>query len=204
MADREEFLPPLEVLAAADRNVVPYAVSGLGNGARLKQAVGVGQTAFDAGILAVHMEDAALQCTRRCDRVCAQNHHVGRVEVDAEHRVGSLTQLEQGRSRPNHGAREFLDSDVLNAALFKLHHERFTLACVREQFGGVAVLACAPAAGGHLDRVNAEGLYLVEHIRVGQVSEYVGADCEFHINLPPCSADGCTNLAHPPKKKERR
>lgn len=65
VADREEFLPPLEVLAAADRNVVPYAVSGLGNGARLKQAVGVGQTAFDAGILAVHMEDAALQCTRR-------------------------------------------------------------------------------------------------------------------------------------------
>ena len=246
------------------------------------------------------MEDAALQCTRRCDRVCAQNHHVGRVEVDAEHRVGSLTQLEQGRSRPNHGAREFLDCNMLDAALlavcdkfvpeldgylplvlisrsheirprngggdpvrggvglvacrqtchgydllnakqtcqrcavihgllvflaglgrpervargvqcrnahaalFKLHHERFTLACVREQLGGVAVLACAPAAGGHLDRVNAEGLYLVEHIRVGQVGEYIGADCEFHINLPPCSADGCTNLAHPPKKKERR
>ena len=80
-----------------DRNVVPYAVSGLGNGARLKQAVGVGQTAFNAGVLAVHMEDAALQCTRRCDRVCAQNHHVGGVEVDAEHRVDSLTQLEQGR-----------------------------------------------------------------------------------------------------------
>ena len=68
-----------------------------------------------------------------------------------------------------------------HAALFKLHHERFTLACVREQLGGVAVLAGAPAACGHLDRVDAEGLYLVEHIRVGQISEYVSADCEFHI-----------------------
>lgn len=37
------------------------------------------------------------------------------------------------------------------------------------------------AACGHLDRVDAEGLYLVEHIRVGQISEYVSADCEFHI-----------------------
>ena len=108
---------------------------------------------------------------------------MGGVEVDAEHRVDSLTQLEQGRSRPNHGAREFLDSDVLNAALFKLHHEHFTLACVREQLGGVAVLACAPAAGGHLDRVNAEGLYLVEHIRVGQISKNIRANCEFHIKI---------------------
>ena len=35
VANGEEFLPPLEILAAADCNVVPYTVSGLGNGARL-------------------------------------------------------------------------------------------------------------------------------------------------------------------------
>ena len=96
--------------------MVPYAVSGLGNGARLEQTVGVSQTALDAGILAVNVEDAALQCTRRCDRVCAQNHHVGRVEVDAEHRVGNFAQqAESKQTKP--WCQEFLDSDVLNAAL---------------------------------------------------------------------------------------
>ena len=58
MADGEEFLPPLEILAAADCNVVPYAVSGLGNRARLEQTVGVCQTTLDTGILTVNVEDA--------------------------------------------------------------------------------------------------------------------------------------------------
>ena len=277
MANGEEFLPPLQVLAAADCNIVPNAVSGLGNRTRLEQTVGVSQTALDTGILAVNVEDAALQSTSSRDRVSAEDHHVGRVEVDAEHRVGSLAQLEQGRSRPNHRARELLDSDVLDtallavcdelipeldgylplvlvsrshkvrpgngrgdpvrggvglvagrqtshgndlldaqqtcqrsavvhgllvflaglgrpkrvagrvqsrdahAALLEFAHEFLALAFVREQLRGVAVLAGTPAACGHLDRVDTEGLYLVKHVRVGQISEYVSANCEFHI-----------------------
>ena len=55
VANREEFLPPLEVLAAADCNVVPYTVSGLGNRTRLQNAVGVSQTTLDTGILAVNV-----------------------------------------------------------------------------------------------------------------------------------------------------
>ena len=68
VANREEFLPPLEILAAADCNVVPYAVSGLGNRTRLQNAVGVSQTALDTGILAVNVEDAALECACSRDR----------------------------------------------------------------------------------------------------------------------------------------
>ena len=36
VANGEEFLTPLEVLAAADCNVVPYAASGLGNSLQIK------------------------------------------------------------------------------------------------------------------------------------------------------------------------
>ena len=87
VANREKFLPPLEILAAADCNVVPYAVSGLGNRTRLEQTVYVGQTALDAGILAVNVEDAAHESACRCDRVSTENHHVGWVKVDADHTI---------------------------------------------------------------------------------------------------------------------
>ena len=36
VANGEEFLPPLQILAAADCNVVPNAVSGLGNSLQIK------------------------------------------------------------------------------------------------------------------------------------------------------------------------
>ena len=38
VANGEEFLPPLQILAAADCNVVPNAVSGLGNSLQIKPA----------------------------------------------------------------------------------------------------------------------------------------------------------------------
>ena len=76
-----------------------------------------------------------------------------------------------------------VQSGNAHAALLEFAHEFLALAFVREQLSGVAVLACAPAAGGHLDRVDTEGLYFVKHVRVGQISEYVSANCEFHIKI---------------------
>ena len=68
-----------------------------------------------------------------------------------------------------------------HTALLEFSHKFLALVLVREQLRGVAVLARTPAACGHFYRINAEGLYFIEHIRVGQISEYISADCEFHI-----------------------
>ena len=85
-----------------------------------------------------------------------------------------------GLGRPKRVARGVQCRNA-HAALLEFAHEFLALAFVREQLRGVAVLAGTPAACGHLDRVDTEGLYLVKHVRVGQISEYVSANCEFHI-----------------------
>ena len=77
-----------------------------------------------------------------------------------------------------------------HAALLKFAHEFLALAFVSKQLRGVAVLAGTPAACGHLNRVDTERLYLIEHVRVGQISKNIRANCEFHIKnltfLPFC------------------
>src|SRR5208283_2192561 len=63
--DREELLPPLQIVTGADRDVVPRAVSDVGDLPQLQETVDIRLAAFDARVLAVAMMDRLAESTGR-------------------------------------------------------------------------------------------------------------------------------------------
>lgn len=64
-ANREEFLPPLQVTAAADSYIVPCAILGALYRQILQQAVNVNIITLRTSVLAVYIENLVAQCTSR-------------------------------------------------------------------------------------------------------------------------------------------
>lgn len=71
VADREEFLPPLQILATADCNIVPGAVLAIGNRFGFQQAVDITQSPLDSSILAVDVVDRFFQSPGGSNRIGA-------------------------------------------------------------------------------------------------------------------------------------